>query len=177
MKKVCSLFYGLTAVLCFAAERPNIVHIMVDDLGWQDIASHKLDGKPVYETPHLDRLTREGRRFTQAYSPAPSCAPSRAAFLRGQHPVHTGVYHVTGGRVPRPWHAKSKRICPYYRYGLPREEPTIPEVLKEAGYVTGHVGKWHAGGKSAGYPFPLDQGFDFGFTERNGNHKDRKSVV
>ena len=154
-----------------AAPKPNIVHIMVDDLGWQDIASHKMDGKPVYETPHLDRLTRMGRRFTNAYSPAPSCAPSRVAFLRGQHPVNTGVYHVSGGRVPRPWHASSRRICPYYRYGLPVEEPMIPEVLKKAGYITGHVGKWHAGGKSAGYPFPLDQGFDFGFTEKNGCQK------
>lgn len=74
--------------------KPNIVHILVDDLGWQDVASHKVDGKPVYETPNLDRLTKEGRRFTQAYSPAPSCSPSRAAFLRGRYPVHTGVYHV-----------------------------------------------------------------------------------
>ena len=150
---------------------PNIVHIMVDDLGWQDIASHKIGGEPLYETPHLDQLTQTGRRFTQAYSPAPSCAPSRVAFLRGQHPVNTGVYHVSGGRVPRPWHPSSGRVCPYYGYGLPLEEPMIPEVLKRAGYVTGHVGKWHAGGKSAGYPFPLDQGFDFGFTEKNGRHK------
>ena len=151
--------------------QPNIVHIMVDDLGWQDIASHKLDGKPVYETPHLDRMTRDGRRFTQAYSPAPSCAPSRVAFLRGQHPVNTKVYHVSGGRIPRPWHKDSNRVCPYYPYGLPQDEPTVAEALKKAGYITGHVGKWHAGGKSAGYPFPLDQGFDFGFTERNGRHK------
>jgi len=150
---------------------PNIVHIMADDLGWQDIASHKIGGEPLYETPHLDQLTQTGRRFTQAYSPAPSCAPSRVAFLRGQHPVNTGVYHVSGGRVPRPWHPSSGRVCPYYGYGLPLEEPMIPEVLKRAGYVTGHVGKWHAGGKSAGYPFPLDQGFDFGFTEKNGRHK------
>ena len=151
--------------------KPNIVHIMVDDLGWQDIASHKIDGKPIYETPHLDRFTKEGRRFTQAYSPAPCCAPSRVAFLRGQHPVHTGVYHVVGGRIPRPWKDASNRICPYYSYGLPQEEPMIPEVLKHAGYISGHVAKWHAGGKSAGYPFPLDQGFDFGFTETGGRHK------
>jgi arylsulfatase A-like enzyme len=151
--------------------KPNIVHIMVDDLGSQDIASHRLNGEPMYETPHLDRMTKIGRWFTQAYSPAPSCAPSRVAFLRGQHPVNTGVYHVSGGRIPRPWHPDSKRICPYYRYGLPQEEPMIPDALKRAGYVSGHVGKWHAGGKSAGYPFPLDQGFDFGFTERNGRQK------
>ena len=70
---------GLVSVCTALAQgpRPNIVHIMVDDLGWQDIASHKLDGKPIYETPNLDRLTREGRRFTDAY------APSRFVRLRG----------------------------------------------------------------------------------------------
>ncbi len=162
---------NMPAVSGVERPKPNIVHIMVDDLGWQDIACYKIDEKPVYETPHIDRFTREGRRFTEAYSPAPTCAPSRVAFLRGQHPVHTGVYHVSGGRIPRPWQKTSNRICPYYRYGLPVEEPMIPEILKKAGYISGHVGKWHAGGKSAGYPFPLDQGFDFGFTERDGRQK------
>ena len=166
-----SAFAAASILTAECAPKPNIVHIMVDDLGWQDVASHRIGGKPVYETPHMDRMTREGRRFTQAYSPAPSCAPSRVAFLRGQHPVTTGVYHVSGGRIPRAWSVNSERIGPYYIYGLPDSEPTIAEVLGKAGYVSGHVGKWHAGGKSAGYPFPLDQGFDFGFTERNGRHK------
>jgi len=148
--------------------KPNIVHIMVDDLGWQDIASHKIDGKPVYETPHLDRLTKEGRRFTEAYAPSPVCAPSRVSFLRGQYPVHTGVYSVTGGQLPRPHRKNVRMIPPFYLYGLPVEEPMIPEVLKRAGYVSGHVGKWHAGGKYRGFPFPVSQGFDFGFEERDG---------
>ena len=154
-----------------AAPKPNIVHIMVDDLGWQDIASHKIDGNAIYETPHLDRLTREGRRFTDAHSPAPTCAPSRVSFLRGQYPVNTGVYHVQGGRIPRPLSATAPLMAPYYIYGLPVEEPMIAEQLNKAGYVTGHVGKWHAGGKSAGYPFPPDQGFDFGHTEVMGRRK------
>lgn len=165
------ILFGALSLITHAAPQPNIVHIFIDDLGWQDVASHRIDGKPVYETPHMDRMTREGRRFTQAYSPAPSCAPSRVAFLRGQHPARTGVYHVSGGRIPRAWSVNSERIGPYYIYGLPDSEPTIANVLGNAGYVSGHVGKWHAGGKSAGYPFPLDQGFDFGFTERDGRHK------
>ena len=151
--------------------KPNIVHIMIDDLGWQDIASHKIDGKPVYETPHMDRMTKIGRRFTQAYSPAPTCAPSRVSFLRGQYPVKTGVLHVMGGSIPRPWRTETNMISPYYPYGLPDSEPTIADVLGKAGYFTGHIAKWHAGGKSAGYPFPLDQGFHFGFTEKGGRHK------
>ena len=154
-----------------SSTKPNIVHIMIDDLGWQDIASHKIDGKPVYETPHMDRMTREGRRFTQAYSPAPTCAPTRVSFLRGQYPVNTGVFHVMGGSLPRPWRPDTNMITPYYAYGLADEEPTIADVLAKAGYFTGHIAKWHAGGKSAGYPFPLDQGFHFGFTEKNGRHK------
>jgi len=160
---------ALCGLVCVAnaahakAAKPNIVHIMVDDLGWQDIAAHKVDGKPLHETPHLDRLTRQGRRFTQAYSPTPVCAPSRVSFLRGQYPVHTGVYSVTGGQLPRPFVDHINLIPPYYLYGLPVEEPMIPESLKKAGYVSGHVAKWHAGGRSIGYPGPLDQGFDFGF--------------
>lgn len=172
MKKLLFLFSALSlGAIAKDAPKPNIVHIMVDDLGWQDIASHKLDGKPVYETPHMDRLTKIGRRFTQAYSPAPTCAPSRVSFLRGQYPINTGTYHVQGGRLPRPWRSSSPLIPPYYNYGLADSEITIADVLKKAGYTTGHVGKWHAGGKSAGYPFPTDQGFDFGFTEKNGRHK------
>ena len=165
---------GTLAVLATAAQaapRPNIVHILVDDLGWQDIAAHKLDGKPIYETPHLDRMTQRGRRFTQAYSPAPTCGPSRVSFLRGQYPVNTGVYHVQGGRIPRAWRDDTAMVPPYYNYGLADEEPTVADVLLKAGYMTGHVGKWHAGGKSAGYPFPLDQGFAFGFSEKNGRQK------
>jgi len=150
------------------APKPNIVHIMIDDLGWQDIASHKMDGQPVYETPNLDRLTRQGRRFTQAYSPSPTCAPSRTSFLSGRHPAHTGIYHVTGSSLPRV-RDQFALVPPYYPYGLPPDATTIPQVLKRAGYVSGHVGKWHVGGKSEGYPFPLDLGFDFGFSDRSYN--------
>ena len=66
-----SLSVLLFVTASFAAPKPNIVHIMVDDLGWQDIAAHKIGGDVVYETPNLDRLTRMGRRFTEAYSPSP----------------------------------------------------------------------------------------------------------
>ncbi len=149
--------------------QPNIVHILIDDLGWQDVASHKIEGKPVYETPNIDKLTVDGMRFTQAYSPAPTCAPSRVSYLRGQFPGTTGVYHVLGGRVPRRLDDNRKYVAPYYPYGLAVEEPTIAKVLKSAGYRTGHVGKWHAGGKFAGYPFPVHQGFDFSYTEANSN--------
>ena len=161
---IISIF--LFASAAFAAPKPNIVHIMVDDLGWQDIAAHKIGGDAVYETPNLDRLTKMGRRFTEAYSPSPVCAPSRVSFLRGQYPANTGVYSVTGGQLPRPHQSKIPLIPPHYLYGLPVDEPMIPEVLKRAGYFSGHVGKWHAGGKHRGYPFPTTRALILGFWKR-----------
>ena len=81
----------LFASAAFAAPKPNIVHIMVDDLGWQDIAAHKIGGNAVYETPNLDRLTKMGRRFTEAYSPSP-------------------VWQW--GHVPRMGRSSGRRACP-----------------------------------------------------------------
>ena len=85
--------------------KPNIVHILTDDLGWQDVAAYyrKVQGKEaIYETPALDRMAEKGRMFMQAYSPCATCAPSRAAYMAGQFTPHTGVLHVTGGLPPRP---------------------------------------------------------------------------
>ncbi|MDF7823601.1 sulfatase [Pontiellaceae bacterium B12227] len=155
------------AVGVWAAPQPNIVHILVDDLGWQDIVCFDVDGETWLETPNLDRLAKRGRKFMQAYSPAPTCAPSRAAYISGQYPVHTGIYHVYGGKLPRAWyegHAKiTSHINPFYPYRLPLTENTIAKELQKAGYFTGHVGKWHLGGRSNGYPFPVNYGFDFGY--------------
>ena len=96
--------------------KPNIVHILTDDLGWQDIACYyrALHGEEsVYETPHMDRLAQNGKRFMQAYSPAPTCAPSRAAYMAGQYTTHTGVLHVMGGRPARIYHPSHAYIDPY----------------------------------------------------------------
>ncbi len=104
IKNIALLLIGLVLAACsYAAEqpKPNIVHIMVDDLGWQDIASHKIDGKPVYETPNLDRLTENGRRFTEAYAPSPVCAPSRVSFLRGQYQQPLGLPEAHADQVVR----------------------------------------------------------------------------
>lgn len=149
-------------------QKPNIVHILVDDLGWQDVVCYDVDGKTIYETPNLDRLAANGKSFTQAYAPSPTCAPSRAAYLTGQYPVNTGVYHVRGGMLPRPVLDSDAYMSPYHMARVPVDKTIISEVLRDAGYVSGHVGKWHVGGKSAGYPFPLDQGFDFGYREDPG---------
>ncbi|MBL7076226.1 MAG: sulfatase-like hydrolase/transferase [Kiritimatiellae bacterium] len=151
--------------------KPNIVHILTDDLGWMDPACYfrAVRGEEsIYETPHMDRLARNGRRFMQAYSPAPTCAPSRAAYISGQYGVHNGVLHVMGGRLARPYHAVHAYGEPFYPSRVPLDTPTIPRLLKEAGYVSAHIQKWHCGGRSNGYPGPVAYGFDFSWEGKPG---------
>lgn len=158
-----------------SAPQPNIVHILTDDLGWMDPACYYRDlhGKDsVYETPHMDRLARRGKRFMQAYSPAPTCAPSRAAYMAGQYTTHTGVLHVMGGRLARPYHQAHSYIDPFYSGRLKLETPIIADVLKAAGYTTAHIQKWHFGGRSKGYPGPLDYGFDFSWSWQGLHYND-----
>ena len=106
---------------------PNIVMIYADDLGWGDLGCY---GNPTIRTPHLDRLAAEGARFTQFYSAAPLCSPSRAALLTGRYPVRSGINAV---------------LFPDSKGGLTASERTIPELLRPCGYATGMVGKWHLG--------------------------------
>ena len=156
------------ASLAFAATAPapNIVYIMVDDLGWQDVNCYyeQIQGKPsFYETPNIDRVAERGIRFMQAYSPSPSCAPSRAAYLTGQFGVKNGVWHVKGNRVPRAWDDRPE-LNPFYSARITPEQTIIPNVLKRAGYTTAHVGKWHVCGENM-VPTPLQMGFDFSYGE------------
>jgi arylsulfatase A-like enzyme len=118
------------------AERPNVLYIMADDLGWGDLSCY---GRPDYRTPNLDRLASEGVRFTHAYSAAPVCTPTRCAFVTGRYPARTAV----GLEEPLAWRrelAEQKRDP-----GLPPEHPTVASLLKAAGYRTALVGKWHLG--------------------------------
>ena len=131
---------------------PNIVLILIDDLGWRDLG---VMGSEYYETPNIDRLARQGMLFMQAYSNAPNCAPSRASLLSGQYAPRHGIYTV--GTAAR-GNATQRRLIPIEnKTVLDLETVTLAEALKEAGYATGHFGKWHLGGE--GY-LPTDQGFD-----------------
>lgn len=135
-----------------AAPPPNIVFILADDLGINDLAGY---GRRDHHTPHLDRLAAAGMRFTSAYCALPICSPSRAAILTGRQPARL---HLTTYLPGRPDCASQKLRHPVIRQELPLEEKTLAEHLKAAGYATACIGKWHLGGKGFG---PREQGFDF----------------
>ena len=131
-------------------DRPNVVCILADDLGWRDLGCY---GSPFYETPNLDRLAQEGARFTDAYASCPVCSPTRASVMSGQYPARVGVTNYIGGT------ADGKLLTPEYTMHLPRELTALPEALAEAGYESWHVGKWHLGGQEED-SLPGDHGFD-----------------
>src|SRR5436190_14403109 len=134
-----------------AAGRTNVVFILADDLGWADLGCY---GSKFHHTPNLDRLAAAGARFTDAYAAAPICSPTRAAILTGQYPARLNLTDWLPGRPDRP---DQQLLRPVIAQELPASVPTLAAALKAAGYVTGHVGKWHLGGKDAG---PLQRGFD-----------------
>jgi arylsulfatase A-like enzyme len=131
--------------------RPNVVIILADDLGGRDLGCY---GSTYHRTPHLDRLAAAGARFTDAYAACPVCSPTRAALLTGRYPARLNLTDWLPGRPDRP---DQKLLRPVIRQQRPLEEVTLAEALRSAGYVTGHIGKWHLGG--AGFE-PTRQGFD-----------------
>ncbi|MDX9755690.1 MAG: sulfatase [bacterium] len=135
-----------------AGRRRNIILITVDDLGWSDLPSY---GGDFHETPHLDRLAREGLRFTDAYASSPVCTPTRASILTGLHParLHMTIWREAALNPPPP---RALQPPPAVA-DLPLSHVTIAEQLRQAGYHTAHIGKWHVGG--AAY-YPETQGFD-----------------
>src|SRR5215469_14052689 len=122
--------------LSAAGQPPNVVVFLVDDLGWTDVSCF---GSDLYETPNIDRLARQGMKFTNAYSACTVCSPTRAALMTGKYPARL---HVTDW-IPGHKRPNAKLAIPPWTEYLPREEVTIASALKEAGYVTCHIGKWH----------------------------------
>ena len=149
--------------------KPNIVILLADDLGWQDVGCYDIDAPAPYETPNMDALAKKGVKFWQGYSPAPTCAPSRCAIMSGKHPARAQKTHVRGGTPPTPYHQKSWRLIPPWFSGrLPAEdvEGTISKVLQKNGYKTGHAGKWHMNHKYFTDPLPVAVGFDYSSEEK-----------
>ena len=147
-----SLILLVSASFADAQEKPNVVTLLVDDLGYRDLGCY---GGPV-KTPVLDGLAAGGVRFTDFHSGAPTCSPSRATFLTGRHHYRTGVYSVISE--------------PIHRMHLLPSEITLAEVLQDEGYATAHFGKWHLGmpTNNRKNPTPADHGFDYWFGLVNG---------
>ncbi|CAH8283018.1 arylsulfatase A-like enzyme [Mariniflexile fucanivorans] len=141
---------------------PNVVLLLTDDLGWQDVKCYDIDQPSPYETPNIDAFAKNGVQFWQAYSPAPTCAPSRSAIMSGNHPARAQKTHVVGGAPPTVYANKdTQRIMdPWYSGRMPENEMTLARVLQQKGYTTGHTGKWHMAINHLAYPQPEDQGFD-----------------
>lgn len=143
-----------------AKPAPNIVLMLADDLGWQDVKCYDIDEPSPMETPHIDALAKRGVLFKRGYSPAPTCAPSRCAIMSGIHPARAQKTHVVGGDPP---HANDSTplIIPWYSGRMPADELTLAKILRQNGYATGHAGKWHMAKDHFSFPGPLDQGFEF----------------
>lgn len=138
------------------ADRPNIIYILADDLGYGDLSCY---GQKKFNTPNIDRLAQSGMRFTQHYSGSTVCAPSRSALMTGMHTGHTFI-------------RGNKEVQPEGQHPIPDDTFILPEMLKQKGYTTGAFGKW-----GLGYPGsegdPMNQGFDrfFGYNcQRLGHH-------
>ncbi len=140
-----------------AAERPNVVFFLVDDLGWTDLGCF---GSSFYDTPHVDGLARSGTRFTNAYAACPVCSPTRASILTGRYPSRTGItdyINAGGGNQPGKWRRNTRLLPAAYKDRMAHGEVTLAEALKEAGYATFFAGKWHLGPEGF---WPESQGFD-----------------
>lgn len=161
MRIAVSVLLALFLGSCAAPnpEKPNIVLINADDLGWMDVG---FNGSSYYETPHLDQLASEGMVFTQAYASASNCAPSRACMMSGQWAPRHGIFTVGN---PDRGKAKDRKLIPIAN-NVTLGDPffLLPEALKELGYTTVHAGKWHLG------PDPRTQGFDVNIGGSHAGH-------
>ncbi|MEP4077261.1 sulfatase [Haloferula sp.] len=149
----------------FAAEmKPNILIFYVDDLGWQGTQLNDVDKPCPYETPNVLKLAEQGMNFTQGFSPAPTCAPSRAGIITGQHPGKLRYTHVLFDRIIK-GKPTEEFVDPYLGSHLQLDALTLATALKDNGYHTGHVGKWHLGLSSSLF------GFDFSHEDRGVHRK------
>ena len=149
MKKLI-LLLSVCLISCSEKQPPNVVFILVDDLGWSDLG---YSGSSFYESPNIDAFSKESVQFTNAYAAGSVCSPSRAAIMSGKHPVHVNITDWIPGSDP----FDEKLIGPEDQFELALDEYTLAEAFRDGGYETFFAGKWHLG--SIDY-YPEDQGFD-----------------
>jgi arylsulfatase A-like enzyme len=152
LTSILAAFAAFTTSAAQAAEKPNIIFFLVDDMGWMDSTPY---GSRYYETPQMERLAKQGLRFTQAYA-QPLCSPTRACILTGQSAARHGMTAPAGHSPPR-----ESPGAPITRTYLDPQQYTLAEALCDAGYRTGHFGKWHLGLTEPHWPEA--QGFEIAF--------------
>jgi arylsulfatase A-like enzyme len=156
---VSVVWLATCGVICFSSDaatatRPNIIFILADDLGYMDIGAN--NPKTFYETPNIDRLAKNGMRFTQGYAACCVCSPTRASIMTGKYPPRVRVTNFIGGK------RTGKMLPAPFEDHLALEEVTVAESLRAGGYSTFIAGKWHLGKD----PFiPSAQGFDVGLQD------------
>ena len=156
MKILPALALLCSFVAASAADKPNIIFLLADDMGYGDLGCF---GSPIVQSPNLDNLARTGMKLEQCYSASPNCSPSRTGILTGRHPYRVGMYDFA-------------RYKPMH---IPTSETTVAELLKEAGYDTMFAGKWHCSGDFKNQPNPGDHGFDHWLANPSNFGKDSKT--
>jgi arylsulfatase A-like enzyme len=147
----------LLAPLALLAKQPNVLFILVDDLGARDLTN---EGSIFYETPNIDRIANEGMKFTRGYATCQVCSPSRASILTGKYPTNHGITQYIGGPSGVGHRNKGRHdshLPPEYERNLRASEITLAEAMRDAGYKTFFAGKWHLGSKGS---WPTDHGFE-----------------
>lgn len=164
MNRIFFLSLAIAIFLCNSCttqpekkQKPNVLFILVDDYGYMDCS---VMGSKYYETPNVDRIAREGMIFTDGYAACQVCSPSRASIMSGKFPARHGITDWIGAASGEAWSKTGRAtqlLPPEYEHTLAIEYTTLPEAMKEAGYLTFFAGKWHIGGKGS---WPEDHGFD-----------------
>lgn len=156
MKSLISLLYILPLLIFSQANKPNIVFLLVDDVGWGDFSCY---GATFNETPNIDKLSKQGMLFTNGYAASTVCSPSRAAVLSGKYPARLHLTDwIDGHKYPY-----AKMTVPNWKMKLDFKEKLLPEVLKEQGYATAFFGKWHLmpiNQNDFDEHYPTNHGFD-----------------
>jgi len=148
---------GVNNLSATEKQKRNFLFILADDFGYHDLS---ISGSKFYETPSIDRIAREGMIFTDGYAACQVCSPSRASIMTGKFPARHGITDWIGAATGEDWRNAgrfNKLLPPEYVHNLPHEYITLPEAMKEAGYLTFFAGKWHLGEKGS---WPEDHGFD-----------------
>ena len=157
--KTFTLFLVLAplALLATQPKQPNVLFILVDDLGAMDLTN---EGSTFYETPNIDRIANEGMKFTRGYATCQVCSPSRASILTGKYPTNHGITQYIGGPSGEAHRKKGRHdshLPPQYERNLRASEITLAEAMRDAGYKTFFAGKWHLGSRGS---WPTDHGFE-----------------